>query len=81
MATIDPLLNGSPLYLLTALALWLSRGLYRRLNSLIAHCSVAQVRRSEGRGLGGVRSVHRRLQASRRPRSTFQHQLVRPPPG
>ena len=43
MADIDPLLNGSPLYLLTAFSLWLARAFYRRLNFLVAHCSFAQV--------------------------------------
>ena len=45
MADIDPILNGSPLYLLTALSFWLARALYRVANSLVAHCSVAQLKR------------------------------------
>ena len=51
MAEIDPLLNGSPLYLLTAFSFWLARAFYRRLNSLIAHCSFAQVRPGSGLAL------------------------------
>jgi len=45
MADIDPILNGSPLYLLTAFSFWLARALYRWVNSLVAHCSVAQIKK------------------------------------